>query len=417
MKLLDACEFIVDCPHSSAKDEGVGIALIRTPNVGKGRLVLDNVHRVSESVYLERIARAVPTPGDLILAREAPVGNVAIIQEGQKVCLGQRVVLIRCNQSIAVPDFLVYYLLSAPIQHKLLNQSNETTVAHLNVANIRNLEIDLPPISIQRRIAAILSSLDRKIELNNKINVQLEEMAQAIFKNWFVDFEPFKDGKFVESELGRIPEGWRVGTLSELLELRKDTIKAGIDLESPYLPIDTIPMHSLVITSFRPNHEASSSLQYFEKDDIVVGAMRVYFHRVVITPCKGITRSTCFVLRPFDKETLYYALMQCNQDAAIAYAEKTSKGSTMPYAVWQGGMGNYSIIIPPLTVMSKYGAIIKSIINKMQANSMQNIQLSDLRDTLLPKLMSGEIELGPSEEEQLKIIDEMFAELEPAHKS
>ena len=112
MQLNEICEFIVDCPHSTAPDEGIGYPLIRTPNVGKGRLILDGVHRVSERVYVERTKRGIPQDGDIILAREAPAGNVALITNCEKVCLGQRTVLIRPNHELVNSEFLVYYLLA-----------------------------------------------------------------------------------------------------------------------------------------------------------------------------------------------------------------------------------------------------------------------------------------------------------------
>lgn len=108
-KLEEICELIVDCPHSTAQDEGIGFPLIRTPNVGKGRLILDGVHRVSEDVYKKRTQRAIPQTNDLIMAREAPAGNVAIIKGNENVCLGQRTVLIRPNVNKVYPDYLVYY--------------------------------------------------------------------------------------------------------------------------------------------------------------------------------------------------------------------------------------------------------------------------------------------------------------------
>ena len=200
MKLLDICEAIVDCPHSTAKDEGNGYPLIRTPNVGKGRLKLAGVHRVSENVYNQRNERAVPQVDDLILAREAPVGNVAIIRQGQRVCLGQRTVLIRPNKKCVDPDFLVYYLLSPELQHKLLSSANGATVSHLNMSSIRSLEVQVPDIEVQKRIGAILARIDDKIELNTAINENLEQQAQALFKAWFVDFEPFG---------GVMPDDWQ----------------------------------------------------------------------------------------------------------------------------------------------------------------------------------------------------------------
>ena len=173
MELLNICELIVDCPHSTAKDQGVGYPLIRTPNIGKGRLLLQNVHRVSKEVYDQRNERAIPQENDLILAREAPVGNVAIIKKGQMVCLGQRTVLIRPNKDIVDPDYLTYYLLSPAMQHELNSSSNGATVSHLNMSSIRKLKVSLPPLSIQRKIGDTLSKIDDKIEYNHEINNNL----------------------------------------------------------------------------------------------------------------------------------------------------------------------------------------------------------------------------------------------------
>ena len=288
--------------------------------------------------------------------------------------------------------FFYYYLKFAT--GGFLGALNGSVMVHITKSSMEKMIIRIPKkLDDQRRIASILSSLDRKIELNNKINADLEEMAQAIFKNWFVDFEPFKDGKFVDSELGMIPEGWKVGTLKDLLYLRKDSIKAVNKGNLPYLPIDTIPMHCLVATDFKSNDEAKSSLQTFEQNDIVVGAMRVYFHRVILAPCKGITRTTCFVLSVKNENALAYSLMQCNQDEAISFAEKTSKGSTMPYAVWDGGYGEYKVVIPPDEVMKSFNDLLGNFFSKMNKNAIENSRLSLLRDTLLPRLMSGEIEI------------------------
>lgn len=172
MTLQDVCK-IYDCPHTTAKDEGVGIPLVRTPNVGKGRLVLGNVHRVNSDVYKERTLRAIPEEDDIIIAREAPVGNAAIIQKKQKVCLGQRVVLLKPNKNLVSPNFLVYYLLSNEVQHRLRIHANGAVVAHLNVADIRNLSVSLPPLDEQKRIGNFLKIIDDKIELNCRINDNL----------------------------------------------------------------------------------------------------------------------------------------------------------------------------------------------------------------------------------------------------
>lgn len=206
MNLLDICELIVDCPHSTAKDEGHGFPLIRTPNIGKGRLILDNVHRVCKEVYDKRNIRAIPQVNDIILAREAPAGNVALITEGQKVCLGQRTVLIRPDINKVNPEYLVYYMLSPKVQHDLQSSANGATVAHINMPKIRNLKIQIPNRRIQDKIANILSRYDSLIENYQKQIKLLEEAAQRLYKEWFVDlrFPGHENTKIVDG----VPEGW-----------------------------------------------------------------------------------------------------------------------------------------------------------------------------------------------------------------
>ena len=215
-------------------------------------------------------------------------------------------------------------------------------------------------------------------------NHNLEEQAQALYKSWFIDFEPFN---------GRVPDSWEMGILSDILSLKRESIRKDQISDLPYLPIDLIPMHSFSIDNFADNSEAQSSLQVFLRNDILIGAMRVYFHRVVPAPCQWVTRNTCFVLRPVTNNLFGYALMTCNQDSTIAYAQRTSKGSTMPYAVWDGALANMNVIIPDEDTIKRFNGIIKNYIDKIQNNSVNNSRLRSLRDSILSKLMSGELPL------------------------
>lgn len=187
-RLGEICELISDCPHTTAKDEGVGIPLIRTPNVGFTRLMLAGVHRVSEEVYKQRTKRAVPLPGDLIFAREAPAGNVAVIQPGEKVCLGQRTVLLRLRKG-CFPDYIAYSVLQPESQKILIQKSTGSTVAHVNVCDIKVFPIPLPPLSIQREVVARLDSAKtraEKLEAKAREGVAVcETMRKAILKEAF----------------------------------------------------------------------------------------------------------------------------------------------------------------------------------------------------------------------------------------
>ena len=211
--LINVCELIVDCEHKTAPTQETGYPSIRTPNIGQGRLILDGANRVSEKTYRTWSRRAIPQAEDLILAREAPIGNVAIIPKNLKVSLGQRTVLIRPDKSKVVPMFLAYLMLGDEIQEKLLAHSTGTTVGHLNMRDIRNLELPrLPRLPIQHKIAAILSNYDDLIENNTRRIEILEEMAGTIYREWFVEFRfpGHENVKMVESELGLIPQGWEV---------------------------------------------------------------------------------------------------------------------------------------------------------------------------------------------------------------
>ena len=184
-RLTHVTFLIEDCPHSTAKDEGKGYPLVRTPNIGFGFLLLNGVHRVSEKVYNQRNVRAVPQKNDLIFAREAPAGNIAVIQD-EKVCLGQRTVLLRPITHCILPQYLAYYILAPSSQQSLVEKSSGTTVAHVNLSDFRPYLIAVPPIDEQKRIVNKLKELlplldkyncyaDKLSRLNNEINTLLKK--------------------------------------------------------------------------------------------------------------------------------------------------------------------------------------------------------------------------------------------------
>ena len=181
----DICCLIADCPHTTAQDEGAGYPLVRTPNIGKGRLVYDKMHYVSEAVYNQRNKRAVPCARDLILAREAPAGNIAVIQQDEKVCLGQRTVLLRPNLAIIDSEYMAYRILSEKVQRTILGYSSGSTVAHLNVREIRKLEIVLPPLALQRQFAAFVEKVEGLKATAKKELEQVDLLYRAKLQEFF----------------------------------------------------------------------------------------------------------------------------------------------------------------------------------------------------------------------------------------
>ena len=393
MILQDICK-IYDCPHTTAKDEGVGIPLVRTPNVGKGRLVLTNVHRVNSDVYKKRTLRAIPEEDDIIIAREAPVGNAAIIQKKQKVCLGQRVVLLKPNKALVDPNFLVYYLLSNEVQHHLKIHANGAVVAHLNVADIRNLSVCLPSLCEQKKIGKSLKIIDDKIELNRRINDNLEQQAQALFKSWFVDFEPFKDGEFVDSELGMIPKGWRVVCLGEVT--KQVTEKVGNREDVTVLS----PVNSgeLVLS------EEYFTKQVFSKNlskYLIVNPLSFAYNPARINIGSiGLNEydfvgcvSPVYVV--FKCEPNYHYFFDFYKRTAVFKDEVALRAIG---GVRQSlGYDDFSLIktiYPTPDVVAEFNNLYLKMKEVITRNDIQNNKLTTLRDSLLPKLMSGELKIN-----------------------
>jgi len=223
--LSDITDFIIDTKHNTPGYSDQGYPCIRTPNIGRGYFILENVKLVDEDTYKKWTERAIPKTGDLILAREAPVGNVAWIPPGLKPCIGQRTVLIRPKIGIVDSRYLAYLLLGDECQNRMISMSLGSTVAHLNMSDIRTLELpDLPPLPTQRKIASILTAYDDLIENNLRRIKILEEMAQNLYREWFVNFRfpGYEKVRFVDSPLGRIPEGWEVVSISDLIRECKE---------------------------------------------------------------------------------------------------------------------------------------------------------------------------------------------------
>jgi len=199
--LSDVTLAIVDCEHKTAPTQPFGIPSIRTTDIKNGRLDLRAAKRVSEETYREWTARMEPQEGDLILAREAPVSEVGLVPPDTRVCLGQRTVLVRPDPEKAVPRYLLFLLLTPQMQHELKSRAEGSTTPHLNVGDIREFELpELPELPEQNRIAHVLGTLDDKIELNRQMNRALEEIARAIFKSWFIDFDPVIDNAILNGK-------------------------------------------------------------------------------------------------------------------------------------------------------------------------------------------------------------------------
>ena len=271
----------------------------------------------------------------------------------------------------------------------------------LNQANMSSICLNLPPVSIQKRIADFLSRIDDKIEYNRRINENLEQQAQALFKSWFVDFEPFKDQPFVESELGMIPQGWKVGIVKDLCVTNKRSYKGDFAKEIEY--IDTGSVTNNVIDSVQILNPATDKIpsrarRAVMEGDIIYSSVRPNqrHYALLFNPSANTVVSTGFVVITANWSGYRYFIYQfLIQDEIVdklqAIAEQSV--STFP-SLNASDITNLKIVIPPNDVVGDYASMCCSFFAKIYENQQESRRLVELRDTLLPKLMSGEINVN-----------------------
>ena len=373
VRLLDLCQSIVDCEHKTAPTEAEGYPSIRTPNIGRGRFILDRVNRVSEETYRAWTKRATPQCGDLIMAREAPVGNVALVPQGLTPCLGQRTLLIRPEHSKVDAAYLTYLLLSPQIQSLIRAKTNGATVAHLNMKDVRELNLPpLPAVSEQRRIATILSAYDDLIEnCERRIRV-LDEMARALYREWFVLFRypGHEKTPLVDSPLGRIPKGWDVRRLGEVVELHYGKALKAENRRGGKVPVF-----------------ASSGLVGSHDESLVTGPG-------IILGRKGNVGSLFWCESDFFViDTAYYVTSELPlrfvffdlQDKNFINGDAAVPGLSRQQA--------YALVtvVPPVALLNRFRDLVDGFLLPAGLLKHQAENLRQTRDLLLPRLLSGQL--------------------------
>lgn len=337
--------------------------------------------------------------GDIIVTHRGTLGQIVYVPSNSKYdryVISQSQFRFRCKPDLVDVQYLVYYFHTREGQYKILANASQVGVPALARATstFRLIDIKLPSLADQRRIASILSSLDRKIELNNKINADLEEMAQAIFKNWFVDFEPFKDGKFVDSELGMIPEGWEVGTLTEIasyingLAMQKYPPE-NIEYSLPVLKIKELGQGFCGTDSDRCSCNIKDECKIHNGDVIFSWSGTLLVDVWCGGDC-GLNQHLFKVTSKDYPKWFYYYWTKHHLREFIHIAK--DKAVTMGH-IKRGHLEEAMVAIPDNDSMEKAHELFEPILSKMISLRLENSRLSLLRDTLLPRLMSGEIEV------------------------
>ena len=389
VRLGDVCSELSDGLHKAPKfiEKGEYI-FVNAKNLYNG-YILDNdpAKKTSHEEYLKY--KKPLGKHTILYSIDGTIGNIAKYR-GEKCVLGKGACYLNCNPKIVVSSYLYYQLQSPHFKSYIHLMSTGSTIKHISLKTMREYVFELPSLTDQRRIASILSSLDRKIELNNKINADLEEMAQAIFKNWFVDFEPFKNGKFVDSELGMIPEGWKVGRLEDIAEITMGQSPAGNSLNENregmmfYQGSSDFGFRfpSIRVFTTEPKRLAVANSVLFSVR-APVGDINVAKEECCIGRGVASIKS-----KSSHDSYLFYTMKSLHKLFDSFDGEGTVFGS-----INKKTLSAIQILLPSEGIVEQFNDVASSFDNRIRCLSEESSRLSTLRDTLLPRLMSGELEV------------------------
>jgi type I restriction enzyme S subunit len=289
--------------------------------------------------------------------------------------------------------FIKYYIDTIKIQMQSISRG--TTQDNLSVDKLLSFDILTPPLPTQQKIAAILSNYDDLIENNTRRIKILEEMAQTLYHEWFVKFRfpGHEQVKMVESELGLIPEGWEVKKLGDIAqEVRRGINPDTVNPETPYFGLEHLPRKSIALSEWGKAGEVQSTKLVFYKGEILFGKIRPYFHKVGVAPVDGICSSDTIVINPKISQYFSIVLSCVSSEDFINHATQTSQGTKMPRANWDI-LTKYPLVIPPSSILEQFNNFIENAVQQIQSLIFKNQNLRATRDLLLPKLISGEIDV------------------------
>lgn len=384
---------------------------IRVRDLGKSKTIeLNSSYEYVDEITQKQIQRYITQKGDILISIVGTIGLIAIVGDS----LNGANLTENCVKLVKLDnidsEYLYYYLKSPFGQQNISRGTVGAVQAKLPIKNIQEFSINCPKlVSDQRRIASILSSLDRKIELNNKINADLEEMAQAIFKNWFVDFEPFKNGKFVNSELGMIPEGWKVSQIADIphiLETGKRPKGGAVEKGIPSVGAEHVKgmcAYDYSKTKYI-NCEFAAKLKTgkingYELMIYKDGGKPGYFIPNFSIFGEGYPFENCYLNEhvfklDFDgnKEFNIFCYFFFKTEQIMSYFNAQGAKAAIP-GINKKDVENIYIFSPDNESVIKFGEFAYPLFKQMLKNAIENRTLSLLRDTLLPRLMSGELEV------------------------
>ena len=376
-KLEEVCELIVDCVNRTAPtvDYVTPYKMIRTTNVKNGKIDVHDVRYVTEETYKNWIRRGKPEIGDIILTREAPVGDIGLVRTDDKIFLGQRTMMYRPNSKLADSDFLYYSFLTASLREQIIGAAMGSVVEHIRVPDAKEFKVQLPMLSEQISISSILRSLDDKLELLNRQNKTLEAIAETLFRQWFEE----------EAE-----DSWEVGKLEDEFDFVMGQSPNGSDLNE--LKEGVIFYQGRSDFGFRfpkPRIYTTAPKRFAQKFDTLVSVRApVGDMNMAIEECclgRGVAAFR------YKQNPKYYSYTYYKMRSLIELIKQFEDNGSIFGSIGKDDFKKIENVIPTTEWINKFQREAESIDKKIYNNSAQIISLTLLRDSLLPKLMNGEV--------------------------
>ena len=393
-----------------------GIRLVRGDNVVQGAMRWNGVKKWPTE-QADLFAAYFLAAGDVVLAMDRPwieagLKYTAISKFDLPCLLVQRTARIRAGKRLD-SRFLKYLIGSAPFTRHIHAITTGTAIPHISARQIKDFAFRLPPLEAQTVIGSILGALDDKIELNRRMNATLEAMARALFQSWFVDFDPVRaklDGRapvgldeatatlfpehLQDSPLGHIPQGWKEGKLGDVCtNSRRGVQPQNIAANSRYIALEHMPRRCIALGDWDDSASVASGKSAFRKGEILFGKLRPYFHKVGVAPFDGVCSTDILVLAPKGPEWFGFLLGHVSSDELIQFTDLASTGTKMPRTNW-GDISSFKVALPPKPIAAAFTRTIQPMLDRITANLHQSRTLATLRDTLLPKLLSGELSVA-----------------------
>jgi type I restriction enzyme S subunit len=365
--------------------------------------------------------------GDTLMARITPClenGKIARFagRPGEVAHGSTEFIVIRGRDGVSDTSYAYYLTKWDGVSGYAISQMTGTSGRQrVPPEALDHLTVPLPPLPEQRAIAHILGTLDDKIELNRRMSETLEAMARALFKAWFVDFEPVRaklagrwqrgqslpglpahlydlfPDRLVDSELGEIPEGWKVGTLGNVAENPRRSVQPNsIPPDTPYIALEHMPRRCIALSDWGTAEGIESNKFEFRKGEILFGKLRPYFHKVGVAPVDGVCSTDIVVVCPRTPHWFAFVLCVVSSDDFVEFTNAGSTGTKMPRTSW-ADMARYEIALPPDALAQAFNAIVRRQVDRLIAAVHESRTLAALRDALLPKLISGEIRVKDAE--------------------